>query len=298
MRILVTTILALSLAGCGGDPPPPAPRAAATEASADSEAAPTPGPSGVTRGGKRAVNELGDDPPAFASIGIKPKAPTRLDDLKATAKLAPGHSAYVEIDYTWFVNDREVLGWTRDYLPADRGAFKKGDLVHVRATASDEKKREAILESKDLQVLNSPPVILTDLRDARRMDGVRLEAEDVDDDKLTWKLMDGPPGVSVDRKGRIQVRAVQMSKEWRGEVVFAVTDPEGAGAELHIPVAINAAEAARVETTKETKRVQLEKMDQAKLGDAALQDADHVGNMNDAEFKKYMDDREARGGQK
>ena len=39
-------------------------------------------------------------------------------------------------------------------------------------------------------------------------------------------------------------------------------------------------------------------MDTAKLGDAALQDADNVGNMTDAEFKKYMDDREARGGPK
>ncbi len=297
MRIALSTCLAVLLVGCGGDTTP----SAGSGASSGTERAPVAGPeepqSAVTRSGGRAADDGGDRPPSFAQVGILPGTPTVVDDLTAVAKLGAGSSVYTDINYTWLVNDREVLGWSRDHLPADRGEVRKGDRVRVRATARDEKQREAVMESKDLVIANSTPVILSDLRDARRMNGVRLEASDADpDDQLTWTLREGPPGVTIDTKGRIRVRQVQLDKEWKGEVVFAVADGDGAGAELHIPVAINAAEADRIDEKTEQKRVELEKMDPNKVGEAALKDADDVSKMSDEEFKKYMDEREARGG--
>ncbi len=296
MRIALTTFLAFTLLGCGGGSTTSSSSSSGGPAADEAVRPADPVRTGVTRGGARGPEEA-DHGPIFSQVGMEPADPTVGDDLQAVAKLGSGDSPYTEIDYTWLVNDREVLGWTRDHLPAARGEFKKGDRVRVRARARDEKKREAIMESLDLVVQNSVPVIVTDLRDARRMNGVRLEATDADgDDGLQWSLKDGPPGVTIDRKGRIRVRQVQLKEEWKGEVVFAVTDSSGAGAELHIPVAINAAEADRVEESEETKRVEMEKMDPKKLDEAALRDADDVSKMSDEEFKKYMDEREARGG--
>jgi hypothetical protein len=152
------------------------------------------------------------------------------------------------------------------------------------------------MESLDLRILNSTPEILSDLRDSDRMDGIRLKATDPDGDKLTWTLLTGPPGVSIGKKGRIQVRRVNLKEEWSGEVVFSVSDPDGASSELHIPVAISAATDARTVEREVVNRVRMEDMDQSKLDAAALRDAERVGNMTDDEFKKYMDAREKRGG--
>ena len=302
MRTTLLTFTTAVLLGCGGGSTAPPPASDSSGATPDNTAALVEAQrfaeqqGGVTRGGGAKPAEFGDQAPTFSRVSLEPSEVRVSDDIQAVADLAPGHSPYIDQSFTWIVNDREVRGITRQTLPAARGAFKKGDRVRVRAQARDEKGREAILESGDLVVGNSTPTILTDLRDARRMNGVQLVAEDADGDELTWELKAGPPGVSIHERGRITVRRVNLEQEWKGEVVFAVSDPEGAASELHIPVAINAAEADRVEERRETNRVSLEQMDRKKLDAAALQDAADVSKMNDEEFKKYMDEREARGG--
>jgi hypothetical protein len=296
MRTTLFTILlagSATLLACGGDsiPAPAARRAPANPGTAPAEVV-----QGVTRGGGMTAEQAADAPPSFKRVGIKPSDPTALVDLDAVAELATG-SPYTDVSFVWLVNDRSVLGFTKKTLPASMGAFKKGDRVRIRARARDEEGREAIMESTDLVILNSTPEIITELSDAQRMDGVRLKARDPDeDDKLTWSVLSGPPGVSIGARGRITVRRVNLKQEWKGEVVFSVNDPDGASSELHIPVSISAATDGYTEEHRQVKQVEIEKMDRSKLDAAALDDAEQVSKMNDEEFKKYMDAREKRGG--
>jgi hypothetical protein len=288
MRRSPFLFLLLLLVACGGDEPPAEEYYDANEAlGVDVESA---------------AAEPDDEPTerrtvlSFEKIEIGPERVTVEDVIEARATLRAGASAFAEIEYTWYVNDRDVMGVQRPSIDAAAGRFRKGDVVRVRASAIDEKGQVASIESEEIRIANGTPTVepVGDVNRRVGIAGLRLEATDPDGDPITWSISQGPPGVSIDRRGVIQVQQVNLTEAYDGEVVVVASDPEGARGEFHVPVQINASrEEVMGERTTTRERVRLDMTDDEyeKLN---LDSVDRVMEMDDAEFERHTSQQEER----
>jgi hypothetical protein len=228
----------------------------------------------------------------LGDVTLSPQEP-RIDDvLEAEATLRAGHSPFAEIAYTWYVNDKDILGVSAPTLDKRKGRWKKFDRVKVVATATDETGAEIKKASEEIIIANSTPEILSDISRQHGLNGLRLRADDPDDDPLTWSILDGPPGVTISSQGVLRVEQRDLKEAYHGEVVIAATDPDGARSEIHIPVDINAAEEGRVEEkTVQERRGRNDGTldDYAKAQEKAVQDID---TMTPEQFDKYIADQE------
>ncbi len=294
--LLVSSFLLL-LPACGGDEPAEEPTpivyydanaadAAARQAEEDAaDAAATE----EHRRGRGAAKSL-----AFEAIEVTPDVVTVEGTLYAEATLTAGASSFADIDYTWSVNGRTIQGITKGELSASAGRFKKGDAVTVQAEAIDEKGNMATIESKVVIIANSTPVILNDISRRVGIDGLVMKAEDADGDPIEFSVVSGPPGVSIDRRGAVQVEQVNLDEDFEGEVVIAATDPDGARAEFHVPVSINAAVEEVVGERTTSKEVYSHQMTEEEYEKANLEGAERVMEMNEKEFDEYWADQERR----
>ncbi len=228
----------------------------------------------------------------LTEVYIDPEEPLAADALEATAQLMAGHSPFAEVDFTWHVNGRSLLGVTSDTLRPTKGRYKKGDVIKVVATATDEKGTEVSMTSDEVVIQNSIPEIVTDIRGQSGLNGLRLKAIDPDNDKLRWSIVEGPRGVTINSSGTLRVDVRDLKEAYNGEVVIAAEDPEGARAELHIPVNINAATEGTRQEEKVTKRRGRNDGTEEDYAKAQERAVESIGDMNDDEFKAYMDKQE------
>lgn len=63
----------------------------------------------------------------------------------------------VELDYRWFVNDREIEDTEENVLPAEN--FKAGDWIHCRVKAIKNNRESRTIKSKYVKVLGAAPVL-------------------------------------------------------------------------------------------------------------------------------------------
>ena len=119
-----------------------------------------------------------------------------------------------------------------------------------------------------------------------------LKAKDADGDSVTWAIDGGPPGVTISADGRVRVVQVELTKDYDGEVVISATDPDGARAELHVPVKINAA-VAEVKAERSTTKVHTRQtMTAAEFEKINLDNLKKVEDMSAAEFEAYTKQQE------
>lgn len=230
----------------------------------------------------------------FARIELSPQDVRLNDTIEADAPLRPGASPFAEVEYQWSINGVVLRNVTKGELSPSKGKFRKGDTIQVTATAIDELGHTATITSDEIEILNSTPRILTDASRRYGIDGLRLEAEDDDGDELEWSVVAGPPGVEIDRTGLISVRQTDIQEAFDGELIIAATDPDGARAEYHVPVQVNAArEEVQVEVTTTTER-NLHNMTDEEYEKANIDAAERVEGMSEAELKEYWDDQARR----
>jgi hypothetical protein len=229
---------------------------------------------------------------AITEVELGPEEPRLDDTLEASALLRPGHSPFAEIEYTWYVNGKSILGVSRDTLDRTKGRWAKRDRVYVVAVATDEHGAMVQMSSNEVMITNSTPSIITDIRGQSGLNGLRLQAEDPDGDKLTWSITDGPPGVTINSSGVLRVDMRNLKEAYNGEVVIAAEDPDGARAELHIPVNVNAATEGTTKESKVNKRVRTADGTLDEYEKVQEKGVERMESMTDKEFKKYMDDQE------
>jgi len=164
----------------------------------------------------------------------------------------------------------------------------------VVASAIDERGNQAEIAAEAVEILNATPQIETDARARRGIDRLVMKASDPDGDRIRWSIEQGPPGISIDSSGRIRVRAVDVAEAFDGEVLVVASDPEGARAELHIPVSVNAAReevlGTRTTTTVRRRRDMTDE-EYEKLNIDAL---DRVMDMSEEEFERHTREQEER----
>jgi hypothetical protein len=213
MRFLLLPLLAACI---GGEAPPPPPVVAP----------PKPPPPKVVEdtGGPVKPNR----PPQLGQVFFEPKSPTTLDAVRAVAKASDADGDSIDIDYQWFVNDRERYDVRGEVLPARM--TKKGDVVKVTLTVSDGSK-EAERSSRDLTIGNATPRFVADPRSLREIDGFRVEAVDDDDDKLKYSLEGEPDGMTVDPDiGVLRYKGSVDEPGGKYTITVRARDPDGARA--------------------------------------------------------------------
>jgi hypothetical protein len=233
-----------------------------------------------------------EEAPAALALSLLPDEPKASDELQARLPLPADLTQPVNVAFTWTVNGERLVGQGLDRLPSDQGFFRRGDRVKVSAVVTDGDGNVTELSSEAVGIANATPVILTNVRNTSDLDGKELEASDPDGDEITWKIVSGPPGVSITRGGRLQVRVGAMETAWDGELVVGAEDPVGARAELHIPVSVNAAVAAKREEKKVVTATSARQFNDEELARRSEDEVERTMKMSDKELQEYEKKRE------
>lgn len=230
---------------------------------------------------------------SFGGLRIEPDEPIVTSTLEAEVEFRHSSANYASYDITWYVNGVERVGIRSASLQAKSGRFKKGDLVSFSVSSLTKSGLLVEASSKKVYIGNATPEIVTSAGGRRGLDGLRLKAKDADGDSVTWAIKAGPPGVSIDADGRVRVVQVDLAEDYDGEVVITATDPDGARAEFHVPVRINASvkqvEAERTVTRVHTRQT----MSAAEFEKANLDNLERIEGMTGAEFEAYTKQQEA-----
>jgi hypothetical protein len=229
---------------------------------------------------------------SFGGLRIDPDEPTVESSLRAEVEFRRSEGSYADFDIAWYVNDVERVGIRSMTLDSRSGRFKSGDVVSFVVSTLGPTGVAIEAASKKVYIGNSTPEIVTRASGQRGLDGLHLKAEDADGDPISWAIKTGPPGVSIGSDGRVRVRQVDLAQAYDGEVVITATDPQGARAEFHVPVKINAAVAEKKAERKVSRLHTRETMSAAEFEKANLDNLDRVEGMSTAEFEAYTKKQE------
>ncbi len=142
---------------------------------------------------------VGNRPPSLLDLLLEPGLEITVEDeLAASARAEDPDREPVEIRYRWLVNGR-AIGVTGSTL--GRRHFRRGDRIQVEAVASDGDDESEPLRSPEIQVANSPPIIVSTPEKIDEDGTFRyaVVVEDADDDRrLRYRLLEGPTGMTLD----------------------------------------------------------------------------------------------------
>ena len=129
--------------------------------------------------------------PEIDKVEIDPPAPTSTDFMRAVPVLKNPAVRFVTYNYRWFVNGEAVVGGDKKLL--DKENFKKGDTVYCLVKAVRGRYQSKEVESDEIVVGNSPPVIIYVPIANFEIPGefrYKIVAEDPDGDTLTYTLLE------------------------------------------------------------------------------------------------------------
>ena len=65
---------------------------------------------------------------------------------------------------------------------------------------------------------------------------ITQSSTDADGDPITWAIVEGPPGVSIDKRGRVRVKRVDLAEAFDGEVSFETEAGKGSVFHFDLPI--------------------------------------------------------------
>ncbi len=139
--------------------------------------------------------------PRFQRLEVKPEQPTVESTIDAKVEVKDPDGDLVDVDLYWYVNDEQVGGNGRQLTSTH---FKKGDVVVLKAEVSDGVNRYE-KAAEPVTVVNSSPSI-TIPRNVTSIDGLQLAGTDPDDDELTWRVEEAPPGFTISTQGKVSYK--------------------------------------------------------------------------------------------
>lgn len=224
-------LLAALVTGCSSEeapPPPPPPPPPKVEAPAeDSGEAPT-----------------GRARPRITKLSYSPGRPTTADHIRLEVAAEDPDGSPVRFKYQWYINGQKRISLNRDNLPAQK--TERGDKVYCEVRAIDTDNDEAFRKSPTIEIVNAAPSFLTDPRSVRSLDGLTLDADDPDEDDLTFSLTGAPAGMTIDpQSGRISYAGSKDEKGGQYNLVAKVADGNGGTATWTFGVGVSAGSAAQ-----------------------------------------------------
>lgn len=220
----------LVLLACSTPAPPPA-------AAPPPEPAPAAAPDPLRDPAiKPPIVEGPNRPPIIKKLGILPEKPTAFDTLAVDVSVYDAEGVTVDLDYQWFVNGVEVLGFTQFELPP--GHTKPGDKVHVHLVTSDGKAQDEG-DSPAITIQNQAPRMLTEPRQLTRLDGFKMSCEDPEREALTWSVSGAPAGLTISDNGVLSYRGTTTEPGGAYTVTIRCDDPHGGWARIDVPISLS-----------------------------------------------------------
>ncbi|MGB9734905.1 MAG: putative Ig domain-containing protein [bacterium] len=144
-----------------------------------------------------------DSPPVITSITLEPQSPTIASTVYARVKTFDPDGDQVSLRYQWYVNGSPVNNDSGDSFSCS--SYRHGDLISVVATPSDGEETGVSVASNSIYIQDSPPVIVS--TPPTSITGstfyYKVEATDLDNDPLSYRLESAPPGMTIDKDGNI-----------------------------------------------------------------------------------------------
>ena len=165
--------------------------------------------------------------PKLINVRINPQDVYGSTDIEVLFRVEDPEGAPVSTSFQWYVNNRKRLGKVSRTLKSS--SFRKGDRLVVEIRATDGT-HTVTGKSREIEVLNSPPEMLTKPGSLGNLDGTTIRAVDPDGDPLRYFLEDAPPGLSIDEKRGVLRYASSTNSDVAGEfrTLIVAEDPEGA----------------------------------------------------------------------
>ncbi len=168
-------------------------------------------------------------PPAISRARLLPARPLESSRLSLNISTGDIDNDYIFLKYNWTLNGQ--FSGESESLQKD---FKRGDLISVEVTPSDREDEGATI-SLNTTILNSLPVVS---EGSHKYDGTvytyNISASDPDGDLLTYKIEEGPDGMSIDpAKGLI---SWEVGPEQAGVYDIKVSVSDNHGGKLLVPV--------------------------------------------------------------
>lgn len=170
--------------------------------------------------------------PAMRSLTIGPAPAHSRDDLTVNLDVSDADDDYIRIAYQWEKNKEPITGETDATLSNEH--FKTGDTISCRVTISEDDSDEVSFNSGKLTILNSAPIITSQLSGNNQegyLFSYPVAAEDPDGDSLEFSLDNAPEGMTIDpAAGTISWEAGENQRKGTYEFQVIVSDPDGAKA--------------------------------------------------------------------
>lgn len=216
-------------------------------AACSGQEAPPPPPTLVPSQPKKVVQDTAppdqpNRPPAITQITFTPPAPNGAQSVRVSVETSDADNDPVDVDYLWFINGERQLTRTRDNLPFLD--FKKGDVLSVQISASDE---EATIQrmSPEITVANQPPAFTTDPRSITDLDGAVIAAKDPDGDEVTYSLKGQPKGMTIDEgTGKLTYKGSADEPGGTYKISVVANDGDNGTAEWSFQINVNPGSAA------------------------------------------------------
>lgn len=175
--------------------------------------------------------------PSIVSVSFDAPEQTKPgDEVSALVDAAADDSSLLQLEYRWFVNDREMRERKRTFSTA---GLKRGDRIVVKVRARDGDTLSESMSSKELVLGNSPPKIAGIPKAERDGEAFRyqFEAEDPDGDRsLRWRLTSAPPGMTIDPIYGLATWRPTKEQAGTHAIEVEVSDNHGLGSRLRFEV--------------------------------------------------------------
>ncbi len=168
-----------------------------------------------------------DTPPVITSLILNPLYPTIASTIHASAKAFDADGDPVSFTYQWYVNGNLVNDQTGDSFSC--GSYRHGDMVYVVVTPSDGEKTGVSVTSSFISIQDTPPIIVssppTSITGSEF--SYRVEALDIDNDPLSYKLELAPKGMTINSDGMITWNTQDVTPPFNVTIKVVVDDGFG-----------------------------------------------------------------------
>ena len=142
---------------------------------------------------------LSERPPKVKRIGVDAVSNDLRDGFLAVVETDESENEDVNFIYQWKHNGADIIGATEQKLDWN-DQFKKGDVITLEILPYDDLTKGLWRSEGNFTIPNSPPTIST--TPPATINGntlnYKVDASDLDGDKLTYSLRDAPEGMTID----------------------------------------------------------------------------------------------------
>lgn len=167
-------------------------------------------------------------PPKVTSITLANPQLHRGVDIELVLEATDPEDDDISFAYQWFINGTEIADNNSAVLPGNQ--IQRDDRIAVMITPSDGKDTGLTFSTKEFVIPNAPPVIVSDKVPAFNGNKFeyQVEANDPDDDILTFSLEGAPEGMTIDAQtGKINWTR-EPGLQGTYNINIRISDPLGA----------------------------------------------------------------------